>query len=1124
MVKIICGRAHSGRESALFDEIERAAQGSRAAVIMPDQYSFELDKRLYDRLGARLFNRVQTFGISALGERICRGFGGAGEQADSASMLIAMYRAQSALKKEHTLQYFSRSLLKPTFVSDCIALSKQLLRAGASPETIRLAAEGSAVASARLSDIAVIFEKYLKCLEELDCCSLLSATAKAAQIIKDENYFKDTVVFFEGFTNFSADELSLVRSTVSSASDAAFSFVLAEDGPDGSDSFAQTIRTRSRILEICSDLQKDTQIVNAGGSFRSKALEHLDRELYAYKPTAADSQGAVKIAAGDDIYQECEYVCAEICRLAREEGLRFSETAIICGGFEENAPIAASAAEKYGLPCFTDKSAGALTSVPAKYLMSILDAALTEKYRTENILRIIKSPLSPIFDFDACDIEDLCIKWRIEGDMWSSPFISDGNAKDERIEATRRAVIEPLDTFKSKAENATAGEICQALFELLDSLEMSKQVYSQVRASAAAGSENDLEISRSFKQVWLGMVGSVKKIYDTMENEPMSLRAFSELLRLMLADIKISAPPQQSDCIRIAEAGRSRISGVKTLFIIHANDGVFPKNISSDGIMTAADINKLSQFGAELESSPQIMLDSERMSVYSAVSAPSERIYITYAEADRTGAAIAPSALAQTVEKMFSDDIFIRISSLPQEFFCVSFKSAFSNYLEHSNDNTVETASIGESLKYSEEYFSRLKAVNAAASRRVGDLEQDTARGLFFPDGTKLSATRMTDFYKCPYMYFCRYGLRLSKPQPAEIDGRYFGLIIHKCLETVMSRLENGKKVYNEKFTKMTQRQLAVKINRTADSYVEREMGGDFGKDLTFRFTLKKAKSAALTMAVNFRDELKSSLFLPVAFEYDISDSGSFSAVTPDGEELKIDLRGYIDRIDVFKTENGGFLRITDYKTGSQKFDEAKIYNGLGLQMLIYLLAAVNASKNGALPGCSGVLEPAGVMYSHLKFAEPVFGISDVAEFENSGEMNEKLREAYAKSYKPDGAMLGKEIDIALNKELDGAYTIFNYKKDGDYSKNSPQPVSRERLIAMEQFALDKAYEMVRRLNAGEIPADPLKTNDNSPCAYCDYFGVCPSADPKEPREISDLDADMLERELEKIIERNDEQ
>ncbi|MCD8095195.1 MAG: PD-(D/E)XK nuclease family protein [Ruminococcus sp.] len=1110
MPEIIVGAAHSSRDDILVDRIINAAQQGNALVIVPDQYSFETDSRLYASLGAALFNRIETAGISALCENICRSLGGNNRaSADENSQLIAMYRAQSRLRNKGGMTFYKKSLLCPAFVSDCLTLISQLVKADASPETLRAAAERSNNVSLKLFDIAAIYQAYSEELEKMQLEETLSQNLQAARLALELDFFSGKRVFFDGFTSLSADELELVKAAVKSAKSVVFSLVF--DECSGENPFAQTQKLLDRIKRISQDFGREVRITHADGCYQTPPLEHINRSYFSYNPSAVGSDGLVKTIATDDIYIESDYVCSEILRLVREEGMSFNDIAVICGNFEDCSRVLSSSAQRYDIPYYVDKIDTALNSVPAKYLTAVLDAVMTKKYRTENILRIVKSPLSPFFDYDACDLEEFCIKWNVEGDMWKSPF--DKISENKRLEMTRKRIIDPLERFRQRSDKANADELCEALFELLDELEMSEQIYSAVKI-ASLDNETDYEITRSFKQVWLGFVGAVKSIYENMKGSLLSLRSFSELLGLMLSEIKISSPPQKSDCVRFAQAGRSRLYGVKALFIMQANDGVFPQDIKSSSVLSEEDISVLSASGIELEISALNQLDEERNNIYSAITVPTERLYVSYEISDRSGSASSPSQLPITVCKLFSDNVFVEASKLDEEFFSSSFRTAFYNYLEHSRDKTQSTANLRAALESSDEYSARLEFINECVKQTSDRLEAATAKKLFFPQELNLSATRVSDFYNCPFYYFCRHGLKLYPTQSVEIDSRYTGNIAHKCLERVMSVEVDGERVYDADFTKKTNEQLFKMINDCADEYVKNEMGGDFGKNSGFGLTLERLKKSILNMAINFREEMKDSLFLPMAFEYDLHDKDGKPVISVELDDVKINIHGIIDRADIYKTEYGSWLRIVDYKTGRQTFDEAEIYHGLDLQMLIYLLAAV---KSGL--GREQSLDPAGIMYSHIKYVAPVLTVEEARRLEESGELEQRMEIERAKSYKPDGEMLGEEIFRGLNKSHEGVYTIFKFKKDGELHGNSVKPISKEKLEAMELFALEKLADMANRLSQGDIAADPIMSNDVIRCTYCEYKGMCKNPNPLNPRTVSGDDKELLDEELEKIAE-----
>lgn len=1130
MPEIITGRAHSRRDELLFDRIREAVGGGDVIVIVPDQFSFEADRQLYDLLGAKSFNSIETAGITALGEKIGREYGSSGlAPASSNSKLIAMYRAQSKLRADSSrMSVFARSLMRPKFVSDCIKLSEQLTRSGADAAALRAAAETGGSASLRLRDSAAVLEAYRQELAEMELRDSVSETAYAAELVRENNLFGGKQVFFYAFASFSRDELELVRSIIRNAASVTFS-LLYDEVKDSADPFRDTMRTIENIRRISQECNRDVTLTPVGDVAQTEPLRHINCGYFGYGTPKAAHEGLVTVAAASDIYEECDYICAKITELVRDEklGLDYSDIAVVCGSLEEDARILSSACSKYDIPCFVDMPKTALRSIPGRYLMSILDACSGRTYRTEKVLRLIKSPLSMFLYYDALDIEEYCITWGIEGDMWKNSFErGDGGYFKKRIDETRERVIAPLEKFRKAVKNTTADGICKALYELLDELEMSKQIYSRLQR-VPEGSSTDLETVRTFKQVWTGMTEAIKSIYRDMSGQKMTLTEFTELITLMLDSIKLANPPQVTNCLRVGSADHSVMSDVKVLFIMHANEGVFPPEVKSEGLLGEKDLGILEKQGITLEMSPNVQIDKIRLGLYSAVTLPSERLFVTYSDFDRKGDAALPSSLTHTLKDIFEELETLRICDLPLMFFCTSYKTAFSTYLEHCRDKTAESASIREALMKDPIYRDRLAAVEEAAKAPDDKLGKKTAAELFCPDkDLRLSATKINTYYKCPFSYFCKYGLRMSLPEKVDVDKRYIGSIAHKCLEIVMSREENGRRVYDTDFITRTDDELLAIISECTDRFIDEEMGGDFGKTKGFGLSVAAIKRSIKNMAVNFREELKSSGFLPAAFEFSLADgSGEPMISLPVDEDTIMKLVGCIDRVDLFQTEEAAWIRIIDYKTGAQKFKLSEVYHGLDLQMLIYLLAVTT--------GCSdigrGEKLPAGIMYSHVKSVAPSLTPDKTDPIKDSPEsLNELLRETRAKTYKPDGIMVGSEVLKAMNTDSGGVYTIFKLSaKDGNPTKTSVQPVPVEKLIAMEEFALEKAAEMATHLKNGDIKADPIRTftdNDGDPekgqlpCTYCDYRAVCRSADPLEPRTAWLRDGDKLDELLNKRV------
>ena len=95
-----------------------------------------------------------------------------------------------------------------------------------------------------------------------------------------------------------------------------------------------------------------------------------------------------------------------------------------------------------------------------------------------------------------------------------------------------------------------------------------------------------------------------------------------------------------------------------------------------------------------------------------------------------------------------------KIQNISPDFFCTSYKTAYYKYLEKSKDRTAEIVSVGESLKTSDLYSQKLDFVKESASNKAHKLTSETAEQLFFSNDLNISATRITDFYNCPFSFF----------------------------------------------------------------------------------------------------------------------------------------------------------------------------------------------------------------------------------------------------------------------------------------------------------------------------------------------------------------------------------
>ena len=202
MLHLIFGTAGAGKTTLLHERIaDCVSGGGRAILLVPEQYSFESEKALYRRLGARGALQVGVLSFTRLCDRIFREYGGlAGVHLEEAAKYLLMSVALGEVGG--ALKIYGKNAANAAFAASMCEQISELKTAGASPEALRGAAQdlGGAFGD-KLSDIALIFDAYQAVIErgysDPDDC-----LARACKRLEGRNFFAGYDVFIDGFMAF----------------------------------------------------------------------------------------------------------------------------------------------------------------------------------------------------------------------------------------------------------------------------------------------------------------------------------------------------------------------------------------------------------------------------------------------------------------------------------------------------------------------------------------------------------------------------------------------------------------------------------------------------------------------------------------------------------------------------------------------------------------------------------------------------------------------------------------------------------------------------------------------------------------------------------------------------------
>ena len=246
--------------------------------------------------------------------------------------------------------------------------------------------------------------------------------------------------------------------------------------------------------------------------------------------------------------------------------------------------------------------------------------------------------------------------------------------------------------------------------------------------------------------------------------------------------------------------------------------------------------------------------------------------------------------------------------------------------------------------------------------------------------------------------------------------------------------------------------------------------------------------------------ELKDSAFGPVGFEVSFGSSDGLPPIAIPNKSMHALLRGFIDRVDVWHTSGSSYYRVVDYKTGKKDFDYCDVFNGVGLQMLLYLFAL--RSSGDASLGKHPV--PAGVQYFPARAPYlPAEGLLDDVTAE-------KDRRPH---WKRKGLLLQDEAVLqAMEPGEQPVRMCYTIRKDGTYSGDL---ADRDQLKLLEQYVFHILGRMVEEIASGCVEPNPYtRGSSHSACTYCPYGSICHEATVEGRRNYKTMSAQRFWEEI----------
>ncbi len=1074
MLNFILGGAGCGKSYLMMKKISQIINnGNKVIFIVPEQFSFESDKKLYNFLGAENFNKILSVSFTSLAKEIFERFGSkSGEYAEDIHKFIIMNKTVHELAENKSLQYFNKQSGKINFAEDALKIVTEFRQCGIlSDEFIKIITNDSHNYNEKIYDLALIYYTYDNMLKEKNLKDSLTDISESAAVANLNDFFADYVVFIDEFESFTGDEYEMIDAIISQAKNVYVALRLENIGNNEYGVFDSIEKTWKGFYQIAKkyNIEIKTENLETPIKYNNDDLIYLNKNIYRKFNEGEQYSENISIIECRDLYEEADYISSQIRELVINKHYSYNDIAILSRQLNEYTYILESAFRKYDIPYFMDIKKSAYHTVIMQLVISVVNILCNNKIETETILKYIKTQFNDISIKDISAIENYCYEWDINGEQWLSPFTAEID-KNPRIENIRKTVIEPIIELRNKCKNADCKKICKSIYEFLYETKV------PIRVSELCVQLNDMGLTyqaKEQKRIWDMLMSILDAISEI--GGAMTLMEFQNLFTVVIKQITYSTPPQTLDGVHVANAETARLDSPKAVFVLGVNEGYFPMSSNKGGLLNEKDRIKFELSGLHLSRDTDELISDEKLIVYKSLTYATDKLFISYPLSDSIGSSRYPASILNQIRQMFKNDILKLASDKDIVFYSTTPQAAYFNYIQNFSNSDMQLSGIKTVLKDYPYYTSRIDYLKKVSSQKEFKIEDKELIKKVYSSTLNISATGLEEFSLCHFKFFCNSGLKLKNRRRRQIGSLEQGNLIHQCLENVLGSCRD-----KEEFDNLSHNRIKEIIKKSTDEYLESNMGGDIKRTARLESNIRRIEDNILQIICHLQNELKQSEFRPIEFEFNINKNGIAYLTADNG--IEIILRGVIDRIDIYECYEKKYIRVIDYKTGKKVFSLSSLLYGINLQMLLYLFT-ITGSK-GDFSGCS----PAGVLYM------PSGEVACARDRDDIGNVSEYLN----KHYKMNGVVLNDRIVLnAMEKDIQGIYIPAKLLKgdagEGELllNKRSSSCLTSSQFIKLREHTEKIIIDVCNELYNGNIDSNPLIMYGNSPCDYCDYWSIC---------------------------------
>ena len=857
------------------------------------------------------------------------------------------------------------------------------------------------------------------------------------------------------------------------------------------------------------------------GSYRYKVSEKAMKSNKNHEKLT-DSQleetPDIRITSLKNPREELKFAAREIVRLTREQGYRYRDIAVVTGDVQQYGNYVPEIFEQYHIPYFIDQTKNILFHPFIECIRAILEM-IEYDFSYESVFRFLRCGLAEkiipqgklssmeleldgetgeksaqckeqtihrLTEQEIDRLENYVLARGIRGaSRWSKPWtfvMPDGTLEDmERLNEIREAVYENfkplLMAFRGK-ENTVSTQTFE-LYSLIRRLDMEQLLKERGEFFEKNGNQAR---AKEYDQIYKIVMDLFDKVTSLLGDETMTIREYSDILDAGFEAAKVGIIPPGNDTVTVGDIERTRLNHIKILFFVGVNDGVVPKAGNQGGIISQFEREKMAEYHLELAPGAREKVFIQKFYLYLNMTKPSERLYVTFCRVNSDGKALRRSYLIGTLLKLFPQLVVEEPSEEETLEGVLTAESALPFLMEGLNkpveDEEAWTALLAWYLSDEGDREKALQLFDAAFGVHQDDAISKAVTKALYGNTLDNSVTRLEQFAACAFAHYLSYGLRLRERELQQFASVDMGNIYHDVLERFAKGIEMSEYTWFD----IPQEAQDALLSQSMEDAIAGSGIGDVFEDARNSYLLKRMETTAKRTIWALMLQVRKGKFVPSGFEVSFSRAERLDAVQFQlGEDEKMRLRGRIDRIDTYETDDKVYVKIIDYKSGNTSFSLLNFYYGLQLQLVVYMNVALELTKK-IYKGKD--TEPAGIFYYH---------ITDPMVDSDGGESEEEIRRSILEQLKV-GGLVNEDPEIygAMDTDFTGTSSVIPVALKADGSlKAASKTASAYEFGLMSDYVRKKIEHVGKEIFAGNVSVKPYLLGDRSGCDYCPYHTIC---------------------------------